>query len=40
MTRLKNLVGTLFQPVELITFNEEINLLISSKLVDIREKVK
>ena len=36
--RLKNLVVTLFHPVEFLTFNNKINLLVSSKLVGIGEK--
>ena len=38
--RLKNLVVTLFHPVEFLPFNKEINLLISSKLAGIGEKEK
>ena len=40
LTRLKYLVGILFQPVELLTIHEEVNLLVSSKLVGIREKLR
>ena len=37
--RLKNLVVILFHPVEFLPFNKEINLLVSSKLAGIGEKV-
>ena len=40
LTRLKYLVGILFQPVELLTIHEEVNLLVSSKFVRIREKIR